>query len=82
MSKILTDEEVREEIHKLTKNPDVKLARAEQRAKYRERQRLYNLRNLEKRGAELRKQGYTVEDFYSIEQETEPDIPLMPIPDD
>lgn len=82
MSKTLTDEEVRAEIQLLTKSPDVKLARAEQRAKFRERQRLYNLRNLAKRGAELRKQGYTVEDFYSIEQETEPDIPLIPIPDD
>lgn len=63
MSHFLTDEQVREEIARLSKDEDVKLARAEARARYRERQKLYSLRNLKKRGACLRAQGVTIEDY-------------------
>jgi len=74
MSKGLTDEEVREEIELLTKCQDVTLARAELRQRYRERQRLYTLRNLAKRGAELRSKGLTVEDFRAKESEDEDEL--------
>ena len=49
----LTDEEVESEITRLTVTPEVKLARREQRLKYKRRQQLYLLRALEKRGKEL-----------------------------
>ena len=51
--KILTDAEVEREIEKLQDSPFVQLARKELRLKYKQRQKLYNLRNLEKRGKEL-----------------------------
>ena len=57
----LTDEEVEREIERLTKTEAVKLARREQRIKYRRRQQLYTLRVLEKRGKELMAQGVTME---------------------
>ena len=59
--KILTDNEVEAEIARLTQTPEVKLARREQRIKYRRRQALYNLRVLEKRGAELIAAGITMD---------------------
>lgn len=59
--KILTDAEVEQEIERLKDSPEVKLARRELRIKYRRRQALYNLRNLEKRGAELMAAGITME---------------------
>lgn len=46
----LTDEAVELEIARLTVSPAVKLARKELRLKYKRRQQLYQLRNLEKRG--------------------------------
>lgn len=42
----LTDEQVEAEIARLTADPDVRLARAEVREKYKRRQQLYGLRNL------------------------------------
>lgn len=59
----VTDEEVEKEIEKLKESPLVKLARKEMRLKYKYRQALYNLRALEKRGAELRDMGITVENI-------------------
>jgi hypothetical protein len=56
--KFLTDEMVEEEIARLTESPYVKLARAEQRIKYRRRQYLYQLRDLEKRGKKLESEGF------------------------
>lgn len=50
----LTDEEVEIQIAMLKKDPDVRLARAENREKYKRRQQLYGLRNLKKRGEQLR----------------------------
>lgn len=52
--RILTDEEVEQEIKRLTTDEDVRLARAEQRIKYRRRQYLYQLRDLKKRGVAIR----------------------------
>lgn len=59
----LTDEQVEAEIARLTKTDAVKLARREQRVKYRRRQVLYSLRALEKRGKQLMSQGVTMLDF-------------------
>ena len=56
--KFLTDEMVEQEIARLTESPYVKLARAEQRIKYRRRQYLYQLRDLEKRGKKLQDEGF------------------------
>lgn len=61
----ITDEEVEQEIELLRLHPDVQLARLELRLKYKRRQRLYALRNLAKRGKELREQGYTYENLSS-----------------
>lgn len=57
----LTDEEVEAEIKRLTSSEAVKLARREQRLKYRRRQQLYTLRAYEKRGKQLMSQGVTAE---------------------
>ena len=61
----LSDEEVEKEIQLLSDSPFVKLARKELRLKYKRRQKLYQLRNLEKRGKHLDAEGYTLD---SIEQ--------------
>ena len=57
----LTDERVELEIERLTNSEAVKLARREQRIKYRRRQQLYTLRALEKRGKQLMAEGVTLE---------------------
>lgn len=57
----LTDERVEHEIERLTNSEAVKLARREQRIKYRRRQQLYTLRALEKRGKQLMAEGVTLE---------------------
>jgi len=57
----LTDEQVEIEIEKLSESPYVKLARKDEQIRYRRRQRLYTLRNYEKRGKELAKSGITME---------------------
>lgn len=53
----LTDAQVEAEIERLTNSEYVRIARAEQRAKYRRRQYMYQLRVLEKRGMQLSEQG-------------------------
>lgn len=60
---ILTDEQVENEIERLTHSEAVRIARAEMREKYRRRQYLYQLRNLEKRGLELIGMGLDENDF-------------------
>lgn len=57
----LTDEEVEAEIKKLNESEAVALARREARLKYRRRQYLYQLRDLEKKGKALLKAGITRE---------------------
>ncbi len=59
----LTDSQVEMEIERLTRSEYVQLARAEQRAKYRRRQYLYQLRCMEKRGMELAEKGMD-EDYF------------------
>ena len=63
----LTDEEVEREIARLTATEAVKLARREQRIKYRRRQQLYTLRALEKRGLQMIADGVTMEALDIIE---------------
>ena len=55
----LSDEEVEQEIERLNRSEAVRLARAEQRRKYRRRQYLYTLRDLERKGKELMAAGIT-----------------------
>ncbi len=62
----LTDELVEIEIARLTQTPAVKLARKELRLKYKRRQQLYTLRNLEKRGKELEAAGITLENIEAM----------------
>lgn len=62
----LTDAQVEEEIERLTSSPEVQLARQEQRIKYRRRQYMYQLRNMEKRGKELAKQGVTADNLEKV----------------
>jgi N-formylglutamate amidohydrolase len=57
----LTDAEVEKEIEKLLDSYHVQLAKKEERIRYRRRQYLYQLRNLEKHGKELEKAGITPE---------------------
>ena len=57
----LTDEQVEAEIEKLNASEAVALARYEQRVKYRRRQYLYQLRDLEKKGKALMDAGITRE---------------------
>lgn len=62
----LTDAQVEAEIERLRDDPNVRLARKEARIQYKRRQVLYNLRNLEKRGRELAKLGYTYDNIEDI----------------
>lgn len=59
----LTDSEVEIEIESLKTSPMVQLARKEQRLKYKQRQVLYQLRNLEKRGCQLADKGITMDNI-------------------
>ena len=59
----LTDEQVELEIDRLKTSPMVQLARKEIRIKYKRRQELYTLRNLEKRGKQLAKMGITTDNI-------------------
>ncbi len=68
MREVLTDAEVEIEIERLRFSEDVKLARVEQRLKYRKRQYLYTLRCLEKKGKELRSQGITIDNLMDEER--------------
>lgn len=67
MREFLTDEQVEQEIARLSKSEAVKLARREQRIKMARRQRLYTLRSLEKRGKELERAGITLEMLAGLE---------------
>ena len=59
----LTDEQVELEIERLKTSPMVQLARKEMHIKYKRRQALYQLRNLEKRGKALVKMGITMDNI-------------------
>lgn len=65
----LTDSQVEQEIERLLKSPLVKLAKKEQQIRYRRRQYLYQLRNLEKKGKELQSAGITMEILNGLDVE-------------
>lgn len=64
----LSDEQVEREIERLTNCEAVRLARREQRIKYRRRQYLYQLRDLEKKGKALMEAGITMELLDDMEE--------------
>lgn len=66
MAKFLSDEAVEEEIARLLESPHVKLAKKEEAIRYRRRQYMYCLRNLEKRGKALEAEGITMEDLENL----------------
>lgn len=71
----LTDEQVEQEIERLRQSPHVALARREQRLRYRKRQYLYQLRDLEKKGKALEKAGINMEvlnAMYELEDYDDP----------
>ena len=68
--KALTIEE-EAELESLKKSPYVALARKEQRLKYRRKQALYTLRNMEKRGKVLAEMGITFNFLEELESATE-----------
>ena len=72
MAVILTDS-FKDEIERLKASEHVKLARKEQRLKYKQRQFLYQLRNLEKRGKALAAQGYTLDNLEAMIAQAEAD---------
>ena len=59
----VTDEQVEIEIQRLTCCEEVRLARKEMRLKYKRRQAMYQLRNLEKRGKQLMEMGITMDNI-------------------
>lgn len=72
-SKYLTDEQVEQEIARLTASPLVALARRENRIRYRRRQYLYQLRDLEKKGRALQEAGITMDVLNGFGEETPED---------
>lgn len=69
----MPDELVEAEIARLQASPDVKLAKKEQNLTYRRRQYMCTLRNMEKRGKQLRAEGWTAESLelkYKSEERT------------
>ena len=71
----LTDDQVEKEIERLTASPLVALARREQRLRYKRRQYLYQLRDLEKKGRALEKAGITMEVLNGLCEEESYDEP-------
>lgn len=69
MAKGITDEQVEIEIEKLKQSPYVKLAKAEERIRYRRRQYLYCLKSYEKKGKELAKSGITIEMLKAMDKD-------------
>ena len=59
----LTDEQVEMEISRLLQSDAVQLAKKEIRIKYKRRQYLYQLRNMEKRGKQLKADGVTMDNI-------------------
>lgn len=61
----MTDEQVEMEIDRLLHSDAVQLAKKEIRIKYKRRQYMYQLRNMEKRGKQLKADGITMENIES-----------------
>lgn len=78
---IMTDESFKAEMERLKSSENVKLAQKEIRLKNKQKQYLYQLRWLEKRGKQLAALGYTIDNLeamiaqaeaqaYALEEET------------
>ena len=67
----ITDEMVEQEIERLQNSEFVKLAKKEERMRFRRRQQLYSLRLYEKKGRELAKSGITMESLNAMMKEEE-----------
>lgn len=63
MARELTDAQVEMEIVRLNASEEVRLARQEQKIKFKRRQYLYQLRWMEKRGEQLMNEGITMENI-------------------
>ena len=59
----MTDEQVEMEIDRLLHSDAVQLAKKEIRIKYKRRQYMYQLRNMEKRGKQLKADGVTLDNI-------------------
>lgn len=59
----MTDEQVEMEIGRLLHSDAVQLAKKEMRIKYKRRQYMYQLRNMEKRGKQLKASGITIDNI-------------------
>lgn len=59
----LTDEQVEQEIERLSSTPEVKLVRKETRLRYKRRQTMYQLRYMYDRGKQLMEQGVTLDNI-------------------
>lgn len=68
-AKGLSDAEVEREIERLRADEHVKLAKLEERVRYKRRQVLYNLRQYEKKGKELAAAGITDEILRGMDEE-------------
>ena len=71
MAKGLTDKQVEQEIERLKQSHYVKLAKKEEKIRYRRRQYLYGLRQYEKKGKELAESGITIEMLETMDKECE-----------
>ena len=60
---ILTDEQVEIEIERILNSEEFKLAKKEERIKNKRRQYLYCLRTMERRGRQLVKEGFTLDNI-------------------
>jgi hypothetical protein len=69
MKECLTDAQVEMEITRLQASPYVKLARKEEYIRNQRRQRLYQLRSLEKKGKALAAAGLTLQALEEMEEE-------------
>ena len=67
----IPDDQVEAEISRLTQSPYVQLARKEQQIKYRRRKYLSQLQTLEKRGMELERLGYSLDNIYDELEDVE-----------
>lgn len=71
----MTDAEVEEEIKRLQSSPHVKLAKKEERIRYRRRQQMYTLRMYEKKGKELEAAGITMDKLNAMDGDIEIAVP-------
>lgn len=67
--KMLTDEQIEAEIQRLSKSPLVKLAKKEERIRFKKRQKYYLLKCYEKKGQALLDAGITMDMLNKIDKE-------------